>query len=445
MARWSWQERSVGFAQQSDLTTKATSGFVYMPAEVSLPEFARTVEDFQFGTMQAGASEPPVIGSKHGGSFTMRYPLQSMKTGYNPVTYTGGISAANNIIAPGAVLFQHAIGGNTAGVSSNQDFLDGKLGYDEVYDASGTAAGSSTATTNVNAGGGGTGSNYDEGNLLFASTATTDPTPLLAWIKSISVDAISHAEAAQTAATTADKVWPTNTTAYSGDEPNPLTFRIVGDAVEFGIVLIGCVPTSWTFTGAAGSTPTIEIAYVYTDKIWDTSIGLLKAKSLFERVPPALGGRGGYVAFGTATAAAERCGVHDFTISGESELHFVPCHSKAQGFSDFVVTGRSLSASFAIDHQSGDTVDGAGEHVHEADFVAGTYKSLSLFVGTVPGTVFACFLPSWHISAQPTLEDVDGVIYHRLTLRAGEHISDKTPAALDVDKAADSIFRIAFA
>ena len=66
MARWSWQERSIGFARQADLTTTATTGFEFFPAEVGLPEFVRGVEDFQFGTSQVGASEAPAVGGKHG-------------------------------------------------------------------------------------------------------------------------------------------------------------------------------------------------------------------------------------------------------------------------------------------------------------------------------------------------------------------------------------------
>ncbi len=435
MARWSWQERSVGFARQSDLTTTATTGFAYIPAEVGMPEFVRSTEEFQFGTSQAGAMEAPVTGSKHGGTFTVRFPLQSMLSGYDGSNYGSGITQTNDVIARTAVLFQHAIGGNTGGVSSNQDLLDGKLGYDEVYDATGTAAGSTTGATNVAVG---TGSGYDEGNLLFASTATNDTSPLHAWIKTQSTDALTHAEASAAAAATSDIVWPTNTCPYTGDEPDPLTFYILGDQTQFGIKATGCIPQSWTFAGSSGSTPTLEITYVCTNLEYDDTIGGLQTKAVFARVPPALGGRGAYVAYGDTGSAASKCGVHDFTISGENTIHFVPCHSKDQGFSDFVVTGRQLTASFAIDHQSSDAIAG-GEHIHGTDFRDGTAKSLSLFVGYQPGTVFACFLPSWHIASQPTLEEVEGAVYHRLNLRAGEYAGDTGSA-----KAADSIFRIAF-
>ena len=58
-----------------------------------------------------------------------------------------------------------------------------------------------------------------------------------------------------------------------------------------------------------------------------------------------------------------------------------------------------------------------------------------------PGKVFAAFLPSWHIAEQPKFEDVDGVVYHRLSLRAGEMNSETSGGG----KAENSIFRIAFA
>jgi hypothetical protein len=440
MARWSWQERGVGFARQSDLTTIATSGFEYFPAEVSIPDFVRSVEEFEFGTAQVGASGPPAVGGKHGTTFSVRYPLQSMLSGYDGSTYTGGISAVNNVLARTAVLLQHAIGGNTGGVSSNQDLMDGKLGYDEVYDGASTQAGGTTAKTVAKAS---TGANYDEGNFLFASAFVgggPSATPVQAFIKSISTDDLNHVEASNNVSLASDTVWPTNTTPYTGDEPDPLTFRITGDNDSFGLKFTGCVPQSWSVTLNAGQTPMVEINYTCTDKQWDTTIGGLELKDLFLRLPPALGGQGAYASFGEVGSAAVTCGLHDFTISGESDLHFVPCHSKAQGFSEVVVTNRRITASFALPHASGDPITSDGEHTHEERFRTGTAVSVGLFVGFVPGQVFAAFMPSWHITEQPTLEDVEGVLYHRLALRAGEYTGDT-----GITKAANSIFRIAFA
>ena len=437
MARWSWQERSVGFARQTDLTTAAGSGFEYFPAEVSIPELVRGVEDFQYGTSQVGASEAPAVGSKHGTTFSLRFPLQSMKAGYDATTYTSGITNASDVIARTAVLFQHAIGGNTSGVSSNQNLMDGKLGFDEDYDAGGLVSGSTSQTVVDASPGGGA---YDEGNFLFASTATTDASPLQAFIKSISSNTLTHSEASNNAGAGSDKVWPTNTTPYTGDEPIPLTFRITGDQTQFGIVLIGCIPTSWTLTLNAGATPMLEINYIATDRDWDTSIGTLQTKDAFTRLTPALGGQGAYASFGVSGSAAVTCGLHDLTITGESDLHFIPCHSKAEGFSEVVVTNRRLSASVALPHDSTDTVT-SGEHVHEARMALGTALSLGVFVGFQPGRVFACYLPSAHIVEQPTLEDVEGVLYHRLSLRAGEFSGETAGGG----KAENSIFRIAFA
>jgi hypothetical protein len=441
MARWSWQERAIGFAKQADLTSKATTGFDYFPAEVSIPDFVRNVEEFQFGTAQSGASEAPAVGGKHGFTFTLRFPLQSMKSGYDATTYTSGITAANDVIARTAVLLQHAIGGNTGGVSSDQDLKDGKLGYDESYDGDGIVSGT-TGQTVVDAAPGG--SAYDEGNFLFVSTATSDASPCQAFIKSISGDTLTHAEVSNNAGAASDKVWPTNTTPYTGGEPSPLTFRLLGDQTEFGIELIGCIPQTWTITLNAGMTPMCEISYVGTDRNYDTTIGGLQAKDAFKRLPPALGGQGAYASFGESGSAAVTCGLHDFSISGESDLHFVPCHGKGQGFSEVVVTNRRLTASVALPHDSTDTVT-SGEHVHENRFALGTALSLGVFVGFMPGQVAAFFMPSWHIAEQPKLEDVEGVLYHRLALRAGEYTGDKTAGTLDADKAADTIFRIAFA
>ena len=437
MARWSWQERSVGFARQSDYTTAATTGFEYFPAEVGLPDLQRSVEEFQYGTSQVGAMEAPAVGSKHGTTFAIRFPLQSMLSGYTASTYTSGISAANDVIARTAVLFQHAIGGNTGGVSSTQDLMDGKLGYDEVYDATGTAAGSTTGKTVVSAG---TGINYDEGNFIFASTATSDSAPVQAFIKSISTDDLNHTEVSNNAAATSDTVWPTNTTPYTGDEFIPLTFRITGDQTQFGLVGVGSIPQSWTLNARAGETPFVEITYVCTNMKWDATIGGLQSKDDFLRLPPALGGQGAYASYGVSGSAAVTCGLHDLTISGENDLHFIPCHSKEQGFSDFVVTNRRLTASVALPHDSADNIT-SGEHIHEQRFALGTDLSLGVFVGFTPGKVFAAFLPSWHIAEQPKFEDVDGVVYHRLSLRAGEMNSETSGGG----KAENSIFRIAFA
>lgn len=438
MARWSWQERSVGFARQSDYTTTATTGFEYLPAEVGLPDLQRSVEEFQYGTSQVGAMEPPAVGGKHGTTFALRFPLQSMKSGYTASTYTSGISAANDVIARTAVLAQHAIGGNTSGVSSNQDLMDGKLGYDEVYDATGAQSGSTSATVVA----AGTNPNYDEGNFLFVSTATTDASPVQAFIKSLDGDnaTINHTEVSNNSAAASDIVWPTNTTPYTGDEFIPLTFRILGDQTEFGLIGTGAIPQSWTINARAGETPFMEITYVCTEMKMDKTIGGLQSKDAFLRLPPALGGQGAYASFGVAGSAAVTCGLHDFSISGENDLHFIPCHSKEQGYSDFVVTNRRLTASVALPHDSADAVS-SGEHIHETRFAQGTDISIGVYVGFMPGMVAAFFLPSWHISEQPKLEDVEGVVYHRLQLRAGEMSSETSGGG----KAENSIFRIAFA
>lgn len=437
MARWNWQERSVGFARQSDLTTIATTGFEYLPAEVSLPDLARGVEDFQYGVSQVGASEPPAVGSKHGTTFSLRYPLQSMKSGYDATDYGSGITASNDVVARTAVLLMHAIGGNTGGVSSNQDLMDGKLGYDEVYDAGGLVAGGTTTTT-VDATPGG--SAYDEGNFLFASTSTSDTSPLQAFIASIAGDVLTHTEASNNAGAASDIVWPTVTTPYTGDEPIPLTFRIVGDDTTFGLKATGCIPTSWTITANAGETPMVEINYICTQMEWDATIGTLQLKDAFLRLPPALGGQGAYAIYGATGSAAVTCGLHDLSISGESDLHFIPCHSKEQGFSEVVVTNRRLTANVAIPHNSTDTINAAGEHVYEAQFTAGTAVALGVFIGYIPGRVAAFFLPSAHHAEQPKLEEVEGTLYHRLSLRAGEFAGETAGGG----KAENSIFRVAF-
>jgi len=225
-------------------------------------------------------------------------------------------------------------------------------------------------------------------------------------------------------------------TAYlSNAAPLPLTVRIVGDQTEFGLKYIGCICSGGSITLNANATPILELEFTCTSREWDDSIGGLQTSDAFARLPPIIGNNGGRIAINGSQA----CGLTDVTLSWTNTLKFFECASGAEGYNAVKVVERAWSLSYAVPHDSSDTITD-GEHHYEYGFEQGFAASVSITVGTSVGRIMSILCPSWHISEQPTLEDIDGVLYHRLNLRPGEYSGDGAST-----NAGNSILRIGFA
>ena len=232
-----------------------------------------------------------------------------------------------------------------------------------------------------------------------------------------------------------DENYGTVTAYLSNAEPLPLTFRIVGDQTEFGLIFTGCIPQSGSITLNANQTAILEVTFQATLRDWDATIGGLQTSDAFTRLPPIIGNNGGRIAVGGSQA----CGLTDVVLSFEHTLKWFECASGAEGYNAVKVVERAWSLSYAVPHASGDTITG-GEHQHEYGFEQGVAASVSITVGTTVGRIMSILCPSWHMYEQPTFEDIDGVLYHRLNLRPGEYSGDGAST-----NAGNSILRIGFA
>jgi len=436
MARWSWRDKSIAFAVETAYGTENTTGAEFLttafPAEVGVPSHVRELEEFEASTAQVGAFEPPAPGSKHGGSFSVRMPIRTLKTGYTAATDQPGVT--DDVVSHEILLWANALGSDASSGNTTENFRKGLHLHDEPhYDASGTRAAGSTTVVKLPTG---EGTKWKPGSFVAANTNVSDTATQVGFVESIGTDDATLFEASQTAAAEGDKVYNTATAYLSGEEPQSLTFRIVGDATQFALIYMGCIATGWTLEATPGKTPMLEITYDYTDRKWDTTAGSLLSKDAFERLPPALGGSGAYFTLN----GLEKC-IADLTISQANTIAYIPCHSGAQGYTDLVVTDRALSASFAIVHGSGDTVTG-DEHDYEYKLTQGTTLSLGLYIGNTIGKILGILCPAWHVTEQPQPELIDGLMYHRVSVRPSEYTGDGDGT---VDAVQNSIFRVGIA
>ena len=412
MAFWAWRDKSVGFAVQTDYETENITDAEFLttvvPVEVAFPDHVREVEEFEASVTQVGAFEPPVPGSKHGGSFRLRMPVRGFKSGYNGASDSPGVDA--DIISSEILLWANALGSANGSVTTTANMNAGlHLEDADNYSNDSLVSAADAATLELGAG---EGASWSPGNFVLVGTETTDTAPCAGFIKSISTDTLTLFENAQNQAAAADDVWPTVTAYQSGAEPKALSFRMYGDDTTFCLVYVGCVATSWTYSGAPGKTGFLEIEYSYTDRKWNTDDGGQQVADAFLRVPPALGGQNGYF-----TIDGDSADVADFEVSCEMTPAYIASHSGAQGVADVVITERKITATFAEAHASGAGEITSGEHVYENKLVNGTTMSLGLYVGHTPGKVFAMLLPAVHVMEQPQPELIDGLLYHRVTTR----------------------------
>jgi len=430
MATWALRDVSIGFALQSDLTTTATTGFEYLPAEVAVPDLVRDAEDLQFATAQVGAYQPPAVGGKHGSTFTVRIPLRGFKSGYDATAEQPGVDA--DVISREIALLGAILGSNNSAASSNANLMKGAhLQASNAYTANDVSSATATAVTVQAA----SGANYAVGDFACFDDNGGQTAPQLGFIKSIAGDVLTLFEGSANTASSNDENYGTVTAYLSNAEPLPLTFRIVGDQTQFGQIFTGCIPVSGSITLNANQTSILEVTFQSTSREWDATIGGLQTSDAFTRLPPIIGNNGGRIAVGGSQA----CGLTDVTLSFENELKWFECASGAEGYSAVKVVSRAWSLSYAVPHDSADTIT-SGEHQHEYGFEQGMSGSVSITVGTTVGRIMSILCPSWHIYEQPALEDIDGVLYHRLNLRPGEYSGDGASTG-----AGNSILRIGFA
>ena len=431
--KWSGQYMTVAAARQTDLTTENITGgsFTAFAAAVDVPDHAQEQEDFSdLAAGQFGAYEPPAPGSRSGGSLSMRFPLEALKSGYDPTSENPGDAG---VISPAMVLLGNALGsGGSSAVSSDAEFWQGYHLTRTAYIAgSVNAAGSTTTVVNV-----ADQSLYTSGALGLWGTTAAEVAPMAGWAKTLTndtQDTITTFEAMNAAPANGDDAFGTATAYLSGNDPVPLTIHILGDNAAFKYAYIGCVATRVAFLGMSGKTPMVEIDYMFTARKRYGSGGGLTAPADFTRARPFLGRYGGRF----LVDGSPKCGWGDFSVEVNFDIIPVECPNKEEGYSEFVRRLASCNVSAQIPIDSSDTITGNNSEMETA-YEAGTTMSIGGYMGLQIGGMAAFLLPAVKLAEAPQLTDINGILGESIVARPAAYSAD------DGDTApADTLFRVA--
>jgi hypothetical protein len=115
----------------------------------------------------------------------------------------------------------------------------------------------------------------------------------------------------------------------------------------------------------------------------------------------------------------------DFKLEWETPLHKVDGHAGPQGTNTRLTVDRKVSISFAQRWATTaqDTI-ASDSHLWETRYEAGTALDLQLEVGDTLGRFFSVRCPSWIVMDQPALEDIDGIVYHRIKMVPNDYTGD---------------------
>lgn len=436
---WVYGIKSIGFAREIAYGTENTTDgdFLWLPAEVGTPVLARKTEEVKAATGQAGAYEPPVVGSKHGSTFTLKFPLRTFKSSYAAST---DLISTSGTLAPEFLLLANALGSNASAVTNMNTFKSGAHLKVIPYAAGDVASYAGGPPAVVTA----TATNAVAGAFLLASTDADDTAPLRSWVKSASGKSATLFETPQNACASADNIWQTATAWLSDLGQSPLTFRIMGNHTSQKMAMVGAVCTGWVYHGKSGEQPMIELSFAATDYNQYATGGALWSYGSFNRLPPVLAGnsRDGRLTFGdTATGGVAFDGFADLTVKCDYTLAYPGSHNKNQGVVSAIVTERKLTVSCSVPFDSTASFS-SGSPIWDTMFENGTSKCLTLTVGDRPGSVFSAQFPALHLAAQPGLKDEAGLLYHVLTFRPSKYDSEGTSGSVDSSAApADAIVK----
>lgn len=431
--KWSGQYMTVLAARQSDLTTENVTGasFTAFAAAVDVPDHAQEQEDFSdLAAGQFAAYEPPAPGSRSGGTISMRFPLECLKSGYDPTSEDPG---AAGVISPAMVLLGNALGsGGAAAVSSDAEFWQGyhlaRTGY---HAGSVNAVGSTTSQVKVD-----DQSYYTAGALALWGTTASEATPSIGWAKTLTNDTqdlVDLFEAMAVAPANADDAFGTATAYLSGNEPVPLTMHILGDNAAFKYAYIGCVATRVKLDWMSGKTPMVEIDWMFTARKRYGSGGGLTAPADFTRARPFLGRYGGrFTVDGTAT-----CGWGDFSVEANFDIIPVECPNKEEGVSEFVRKLATVAVNAQIPIDSGDSISNNNSPMEEK-YANGTTMTIAGYSGQTIGGIASMLLPAVKLAEAPQLVDINGILGESIVARPAAYSGDDGSAA-----PADTLLRVA--
>lgn len=425
---WSSKLFSVGFATQTAYDAEdAVPSYTWLSCEMPDVSFAREITELDLGLDNDGVAATRVVGSKHGGTFTLSMPLRGQASGYDP---TGAIT-----VNPEMTLLADLVGGSQT-VAPQADLINGGGTNDaNTFECNGILATVPGAFTALGV--------AATGVTTWAGFVSTRAGQVYQGFEDSTISDVSND----------DDLFGSYTVYPAGNQPVAKSFKIVGKEATQGLVLVGCIPESGSITLENGKVPMLEISYRFTDYKYDTTSEGLQSAASYVRLPPVLGSKKGRLwlgggikesAVGESNGTVETegtCGVGSFKVDIACEVYEIPCHGSQQGVSQVFIGKRNITASFTIPHIAEYINADGGDSKWGISLSEGKAWSVSLALGTAAGQMFSVLIPAGICTAQPDQGDVDGIQAFTLEFQPLDYSSD-TDAA---DTSADSPFRIGFA
>ena len=397
------------------------------------------------------------MGSRHGGEFTLRIPLQGFAGGsgtYTPGTDDPGslVNGASSDSGAAAVcpeylaLLGNALGSNTQAVlyaggvttAQRQDKLwAGEHLQSVAYAAAGLDSGSTTAIAKVDDG---SLSAYEPGSLFLCEPASGVASSFIKTKTdngSGNADDVRFFEAAEAAGAANGKVFGSLTSFVSADQPAPLTMVVVGTESAMATRLTGCISTGFSISLESGQVPVAEIRYSFTDFEMVSAGGLVSPEKR-PRTAPILGTKGGFLKLD----GVKKCGLSSVSLDVELSVSYTRCHSAPQGVSSATVTQKVCRFSASIPYDSADAITDS-THIWQNKLENGTDISFSVNSGKAAGSVFSMLIPAANLTAVPDMGDDEGRVSFTLEAEAGVFSGDDAAGvAAGNESPSNSVLRI---
>jgi hypothetical protein len=429
--RWAWPVKSVGFARQTALATEnVTDGeFSWAPVQCELPESVAELFDLAIATGQVGTFYPPVTGDQTG-TIKVKWLNYGAKRSYDPETEELGITAsAIPVTIPLTAL---CLGSSSDSITTAANFLSG-LGLSgtnftatksATYGNGDVASAASASQFNV---GTGNGADYKAGQFYVGGPSKTSTALSRGWIKTIATDTITLADAAENTPIAGDDTFSTVVAHSSGQQPQPVTIRIVGKDAEFKIALVGCLPTKLSIEGVAGKPVMLEAEFSWLKMtVYATGGGFAStAHTVTPTQPYPLSKTGGGRATlningGTYFATT---GLQDFKVDIENQYGDIQGHGGLGGIGERSFEQRITNVSLKFPRSSGDAVSNGMNQWRKA-LVDGTSFGIALYCGILPGTNFSIFLPALYLSEETKMALIGNTLSDELKFRPGVYTGD---------------------
>lgn len=197
-----------------------------------------------------------------------------------------------------------------------------------------------------------------------------------------------------------DERWPTITYIPSATQPEPFTFRIVGEPTNQDLRFVGCHVSKLT-PRVDGERLWLDVEFVaYAGRTETTSGGLVRP-ARYLSLDPVLARGGARLVIGSQVIATLNdgtadptgsCDIRDLATTFEIPHRPVRCDSANEGVSEVTMLSPRISGSLWCPKVSDYEV--SGRNIFEAAWEDETSLSLSFYLGDRPGCVFA-----WQLTA----------------------------------------------